>query len=37
MNVTVGANAALGNHTIIVRGTGGSLVHTTTVILTVTN
>jgi subtilase family serine protease len=37
MNVTVGANAALGNHTIIVRGTGGSLVHTTTVVLTVTN
>jgi subtilase family serine protease len=37
MNVTVGKNAALGNHTITVRGTGGSLVHTTTVILTVTN
>src|SRR5580704_11198010 len=37
MNVTVGKNAALGNHTIIVRGTGGSQVHTTTVVLTVTN
>ena len=37
MNVTVGKNAALGNHTITIRGTGGSLVHTTTVVLTVTN
>jgi len=37
MNVTVGANAALGKHTITIRGTGGSLVHTTTVVLTVTN
>jgi subtilase family serine protease len=37
MNVTVGKNAALGKHTITVRGTGGSLVHTATVVLTVTN
>src|SRR3984957_885997 len=37
MNVTVGKNAALGNHTITIRGTGGSLVPTTTVVLTVTN
>jgi len=37
MTVTVGKNAALGNHTITVRGTGGSLVRTTTVLLVVTN
>jgi hypothetical protein len=37
MNVTVGKNAALGNHTITIRGSGGKLVHTTTVVLTVTN
>jgi kumamolisin len=37
MNVTVGKNAALGKHTITIRGAGGSLVHTTTVVLTVTN
>lgn len=37
MTVTVGKNAALGNHTITVRGTGGSLVRTTTVLLVITN
>jgi subtilase family serine protease len=37
MKVTVGAKATLGNHTITIRGTGGSKKHTTTVVLTVTD
>ena len=37
MTVKVGKNAILGNHTITIRGTGGSLVHTTTVVLNVVN
>jgi subtilase family serine protease len=37
MSVTVGAKATVGNHIITVKGTGGSMVHTTTVTLVVTN
>jgi subtilase family serine protease len=37
MTVTVGKNAILGNHTITVKGTSGTLVQTTTVVLTVVN
>ncbi len=36
MTITVGRNAAIGNHTITVTGTSGSTRHTTTVTLTVT-
>jgi kumamolisin len=36
MTVTVGRNAALGNHTITVTASGGGITHTTTVSLTVT-
>jgi subtilase family serine protease len=37
MTVKVGKNATLGNHTITIRGTGGSLARTTTVVLNVVN
>jgi hypothetical protein len=36
MTVTVGRNAALGNHTITITAKGGGITHTTTVTLTVT-
>ena len=36
MTVRVGSRSALGNHTITIKGTGGGVSHTTTVILTIT-